>query len=111
MLLFVCAERVALGYPVPFLQAATAAGCRRVLCDEDRVVTHRSLFPIIGRISRRQSFLDKVRRVLENDIQPFAVEIVKLPAAQSESPAEGRPLQSCKYLVEIPVHDIRASRP
>ena len=36
-----------LGIPMPFLQAAPAAGCGGVLGDEDRVVSHRGLLAVV----------------------------------------------------------------
>ena len=52
------------GYPMPFLQAATPAGCGPVLGDEDRVVAHRGLLAVIGRIGGGEPFSELLVRAV-----------------------------------------------
>lgn len=61
---------------MPLLQAAAAAGCGGVLRDEDRMITHRRLPPVVRGFGGREPLLNKIRGVFENDRQTFATKIL-----------------------------------
>src|SRR5215213_1700984 len=84
------AERAALLNPVPFLEAAAAAGGRGVLCDEGGVVAHGRLLAVVGGLGGREALVYEVRGVFEHDGQPLRAQVRQLLAAQPEAPAELR---------------------
>jgi hypothetical protein len=63
---------------VPFFQTIAAARGCRVLCDKYRVVFHGCLLAVIRRIGGRKPFSDKISAVIENQFEPFGIQIFKL---------------------------------
>ena len=63
---------------VPFRKAFAAAGTGGVLGDEDRVVPHRRLFAVVGRVGIRQPGTDKIAGVFEYRRQTLLPEILLL---------------------------------
>ena len=61
-----------------------------MLRDKDRMMTHRRLLPIINRRGRRQPLLDEISRVLHDNCQSFAPQVLKLFALQAKAAPEGR---------------------
>ena len=98
MFLFI-KERAAFGNTMPFFQAATATGRRRVLRDEDGMVSHGRLFAVIDWLRRGQTLLYKISSVFEDDFDPFALKIISLLTSQAKTPAECRTFQSGKKLI------------
>jgi hypothetical protein len=56
---------------MPFGEASPAAGGRRVLRHKHRMISKRRLFPVIGGSSRRETFVNKISRVLEDRRYPL----------------------------------------
>ncbi len=77
--LFLGGQFPALRDRMPFLQAAAAAGGRGVLSHEDRVVAHGGLLAVIVRMGRREPLGDEPSAVLQNRLEPFAIQIVAFP--------------------------------
>lgn len=98
---FVFAEPSAFRDLVPFLQATPAAGGRGVLGDKGRVVLQRGLAAVIGRLGRGEPGFDELAGVSENDIQPFLLEVCRLPSAQPEPAAKFRFAQRCEEFVDV----------
>lgn len=101
MTFFFRVEGVAFRDGVPLFEAAPAARRRRVLRDEDGVMTHGSLLAVVGRRGGRETFFDEVGGVFEHNGQPFAPEVSKLLAAQAKARAESRTAQGVEKLVLI----------
>jgi hypothetical protein len=86
---------------MPFLEAAaTTCGCR-VLCDEDRMIAHRGLFPIIRRVGYRQSLLDKIRRVFEDNFQTLVMKVIEFFPAHAKTSAKRGLLKGSKDFIQI----------
>jgi len=93
-----------LGYPMPFLQAAPAAGCGPVLSDEDRVVPHRCLLAVIRWIGGGETLVDEFLPVQHHGVQPFALQVFPFSGTKPESATEGRTSQPLENLIQIAVH-------
>jgi hypothetical protein len=83
-------ERAALLNPVPFLEAAAAAGGRGVLGDEGRVVAHGRLLAVVGGVGCREALVYEVGGVFEHDTQALRAQVRQLLPAQTEAPSELR---------------------
>src|SRR5271166_3693676 len=86
--LFGC-QRMPFGDTMPFLQAASAAGCGPVLSDEDRVVPHRGLLAVIRWIGGGQLLFDELLTVGHHGVQPLALQVIPLSGTEVESATEG----------------------
>ena len=93
-----------LGIRVPFLQAATAAGCGPVLSDEDRVVPHRSLLAVIRWIGGGETLLDEFLPVRHHGVQPLALQVFPFSGTEAESATEGGTSQPLEDFIQIAVH-------
>jgi hypothetical protein len=81
-------ERTTTGDPVPFSQAATAAGGSGVLGDKDGMPAKRCLLAVVCRLCRGEALVDKVARVIKNDGQAFALKIELILRPEPEPPPE-----------------------
>lgn len=61
-----------------------------MLRDEDRMMSHRRLPPVVRRRGRGQTLLDEVGGVIQDNRQPFATQVFKLSAAQAKATPERR---------------------
>jgi len=102
-LLFSC-QGMPFGDRVPFLKAATAAGCGPVLSDEDRVIPHRSLLAVIRWIGGGEPLLNKFLPVRHHGVQPFALQVFPFSGTQVESATEGGTSQPLEDFIQIAVH-------
>jgi hypothetical protein len=69
-------QNLAFLYPVPFLNTASATGGGGVLCNENKVPSHRRLLTIIFRILRRYSGFNEIDGVLPDCIDAFIPDIL-----------------------------------
>src|SRR5208337_2756208 len=92
------------GDQVPFLQAATAAGCGPVLSDEDRLVTHRSLLAVIRRIGGGETLLDELLTVGHHGVEPLALQVFPFSGTKAEPTAKVRTVQPLEDFIQIAVH-------
>ena len=60
-----------------------------MLRDKHRMVMPRRLLAIIQRRGRSQPLVYEIRRVVEDNCQPLAVEVIKLSPLQADAAAEG----------------------
>ena len=108
-LLFGC-QGMPFGDRVPFLQAATAAGCGAVLSDEDRVVPHRGLLAVIRWIGGGETLLDELLPVRHHGVQPLALQVFPFSGTEAESATEGERASLSKtssrslFIVRSPLH-------
>ena len=65
-------------YLPPFLQAASAAGRRRVLSHEDRMPLHRRLLSVVGRLGRSQSLANEILGMMPYGLSAFLREVFSL---------------------------------
>ena len=86
---------------MPLLQAAAAASRGRVLRDEDRMISHRRLPPVVQGFGGGEPLLDKIRGVFEDDRQTFAAKVLQLLPVQAKAPTERRLAQFGKDFVEF----------
>jgi hypothetical protein len=89
---------------MPLLQAAPAAGDSGVLGNEDRVVPHRGLFPVVRRIGGSDSFLDELLSVRHHCVKPLALQVFPFSGTQVESTAEVGSAQSLKDIIQVASH-------
>lgn len=68
ILFFQVRERVAFAYAMPFLQAAAAAGGGGMLGDEHGVAAPGRLFAVLGGIGGRQTLLNEILGMGEDDV-------------------------------------------
>ncbi len=92
------------GDRVPFLKAATAAGCGAVLSDEDRVVAHWSLLAVIRWIGGGETLLDEFLAVRHHGVQPFALQVFPFSGTKPESATEGGTSRPLENMIQIAVH-------
>jgi hypothetical protein len=94
-------KRVAFGNLVPFLKTAATTGRRRVLCDEDRMITHGCLLTVVGRMRRGETLLYKVCGVFEHNAKPLLSQVIQLFSSQLKATAEIRTIQSSEDFIHI----------
>src|SRR5271165_2309545 len=90
--LFGC-QRMPFGDTMPFLQAASAAGCGPVLGDEDRVVPHRGLLAVIRWIGGGETLLDELLSVRHHGVEPLALKVFSFSGTEAEPATEVRTSQ------------------
>ena len=101
--LFSC-QGMTFGDTMPFLKAASAAGCGPVLSDEDRVIPHRSLLAVIRWIGEGETLLDELLSVQHHSVQPFALQVFPFSGTEAEPATEVRTSQPLENLIHIAVH-------
>ena len=79
---------------MPLLQTPSAAHRRRMLGDEDGMVSHGRLFAIVGRVRWSESLINEIAGVKEDCRKAFGLEVGEFFASQSETRAELRPAES-----------------
>ncbi len=92
------------GDRVPFLQAATAAGCGGVLSDEYRVVPHWGLLAVVRWIGGSETLLDELLSVQHHGVQPFALQVFPFSGREPEPTAKVRMVQPLEDFIQIAVH-------
>src|SRR5205085_5857305 len=85
---------------VRLLQASAAAGGRRVLGHEDRMVAPRRLPPVIARLGGSDALRDEIPPLLEHVRQSPSLQISQLPPLQAKLAAKGRRGKPAKGLIE-----------
>ena len=86
---------------MPLLQAASAAGGGGMLGYEDWMVVPRSLFSIVGGLSRRQPLLDEICGMELDFLHAFLVEIVNFFRPQVDPSPERRSFQPGQGFLDI----------
>ena len=84
----------------PFVQAATAAGRRRMLREEDGVTLHRGLLAVVRRKRGRETQTDKILRMAPHRLNTLFFDVLAMRLRQTEPSPEGRPIQPCKCFVQ-----------
>jgi virulence-associated protein E len=83
-------ERAALGYAVPFGEAAAAAGGGRMLGDEHRVAAVGCLLAVVRWVRGAEPLIDKIARVRQHGRKPARFQVGAISRRQPEAPAETR---------------------
>ncbi len=81
MRLFFLAELSSRFDSMPFLKTSPAAGGRRMLGHEHRMVFQWSLLAVIGRVGGGESLFNQIFGVLKNLVQPLGPKIIHLARA------------------------------
>src|SRR5262249_2133504 len=97
-------QGMTLRYPMRLLQAAPAAGAGRMLGDEDRVVPHRWLPPVVPGASGGEPLLDELLAVRHDSLQALSLQVAPLGGTEPEPAAERRACQPVEDSVEIAAH-------
>src|SRR5687767_1238313 len=84
------------GHGMPFLEAAPAAGRRRMLRNKDWMSAERRLLPVVHRLRRRQPSENEIAGMLENDGHSLRLEIRPLARPQRKTPSKSRLGQSAE---------------
>ncbi len=63
---------------MPVLQALATACAGGVLSDKDRMVPHRCLTPVVGRISVGQSLRDEITSMLDDRLQSLLPQVIRV---------------------------------
>lgn len=86
---------------VPLFETLSAAGGSRVLGDEDGVVTHRGLPPVVGDVGGGEALVDECPRVDEDGIHALRPEVFELLRPEAEARAERGFSKPLEETVEI----------
>src|SRR4051812_35701610 len=99
--LFIDRKRPAPLQPVPFGQAAAAAGAGSVLREEDWMAAHRCLLAVLVGNRRSEPRLDQLGRVAEYGVHPPAAQVGELIARKAEAAAKTRPREPREDLLDL----------
>src|SRR3569623_149642 len=99
--LLMLVERMAARNAMPFRQATAAAGCRRMLRDENRMAAKRRLPSVVAGTARRQPLLDEVARMLHHDGKSLGLQIRALLRPQMKPAPECGTGQCLEHGIDI----------
>jgi hypothetical protein len=94
-------EGAAFGDTMPFRKASAAAGGGGVLGDEDRVIAHRGLLPVIGNLGGGEPLGDEIGGVRHDGGEPLGLEVGELLSSQFEAAAKAGAGEAGEQVVEI----------
>ena len=88
--LFILGKLSARRNPIPFVHTAAATACAGVLCNKNRMTTHRRLSAVIRYICRSKSLCNKICGVRSDFFESDPVDIVNILLRQAETRPEFR---------------------
>jgi hypothetical protein len=86
---------------VPLGEAAAAAGSGRVLSQEHRVATKRRLLSVVPWLRWCEALSDELRRMREDSVHPFGLEVAALAGAEPDPLAEGGTSERGEEIVQV----------